>query len=418
MADVSPMQNTEVLHHKHFSKNQKLTLWSTTAGFGLENMDVMFISFALSSIIASLHISNFAGGLIATIFSIGTLVGGLSFGMLADQFGRARIFTSTLVIVALATAGMYFAHNIWILYALRFIVGAGTGAEYSAGVTMVAEAFTGKKIGRLMSIVQIGGQGGSILAALAAAVIIPRWGWNALFLVGLLPVAFAFLIRIHLKDSQEFEQAKEQRRANQQETIRVPLLAVFQTPAMALQTIGLILMMMVQTGGYYGLMNWLPKIMQKQLGLSISSSSMWMIATIVGMSLGMYAFGFILDYFGPRWAFGIFLVVAAASVYLIPMANNAWSLLLIMMMVGFFSNGMYGGYGVVVSRLYGIDVRVTANSVVSCVGKLFGGFFPALIGLMMDKTSLSVVMVFFSAIYLFSFLIMLLIPALGKKTQF
>ncbi|CAK1222414.1 MULTISPECIES: MFS transporter [Fructobacillus] len=418
MADFPPMQPTEVLRHKHFSKNQKLTLWSTTAGFGLENMDVMFISFALSSIIASLRISNFAGGLIATIFSLGTLVGGLCFGMLADKFGRARIFTSTLVIVALATAGMYFAHNIWVLYALRFIVGAGTGAEYSAGVTMVAEAFAGKKIGRLMSIVQIGGQGGSVLAALSAAFIIPRWGWNALFLVGLLPIIFAFLIRIHLKDSEEFEHAKEHRQENQQENSRVPLLAVFQTPAMALQTIGLILMMMIQTGGYYGLMNWLPKIMQKQLGLSISSSSMWMIATIAGMSLGMYAFGFILDNFGPRLAFGIFLVVAAASVYLIPMANSAWSLLLIMMMVGFFSNGMYGGYGVVVSRLYGTDIRVTANSVVSCVGKLFGGFFPALIGLMMDKTSLSVVMMFFSAIYIFSFLVMLSIPALGKKTQF
>ncbi|GAP03157.1 permease [Fructobacillus pseudoficulneus] len=419
MADIPLTQPTEVLRHKHFSKNQKLTLWSTTAGFGLENMDVMFISFALSSIIASLHISNFAGGLIATIFSLGTLVGGLCFGMLADRFGRARVFTGTLFIVAFATAGMYFAHNIWVLYALRFIVGAGTGAEYSAGVTMVAEAFSGKKIGRLMSIVQIGGQGGSILAALAAAFIIPRFGWNALFLVGLVPVIFAFAIRIHLKDSDEFEQAKQARQQKEEATTtKVPVLAVFKTPTLALQTLGLILMMMVQTGGYYGLMNWLPKIMQKQLGLSISSSSLWMIATIVGMSLGMYAFGYLLDNFGPRLAFGIFLVVAAASVYLIPMANGAWSLLLIMMMVGFFSNGMYGGYGVVVSRLYGVDIRVTANSVVSCFGKLLGGFFPALVGLMMDKTSLSVVMMFFSAIYVFSFIVMLLIPALGKKVQF
>ncbi|GAO99378.1 MFS transporter [Fructobacillus ficulneus] len=414
MADITFAQKNEALRHKHFSKNQKLTLWSTTAGFGLENMDVMFISFALSSIIASLHISNFAGGLLATVFSLGSLAGGLSFGLLADRFGRAHIFTWTLVIVAFATAGMYFAHNIWTLYALRFIVGAGTGAEYSAGVTMVAEAFEGKKIGRLMSIVQIGGQGGSIIAALAAAYMIPHFGWNSLFLVGLIPVIFAFIIRLNLKDSDEFEQAKEAREAKIVETPKVPMAEVFKTPALALQTIGLILMMMVQTGGYYGLMNWLPKIMQKQLHLSVSSSSMWMIATIVGMSLGMYAFGTILDNFGPRRAFGIFLLVAAAAVYLLPMANNAFSLLLITMMVGFFSNGMYGGYGVIVSRLYGVDIRVTANSVVSCTGKLLGGFFPPLVGLMMDKTSLPVVMMFFSAIYLFSFVIMMLIPALKK----
>ncbi|MDF7627329.1 MFS transporter [Lactobacillaceae bacterium L1_55_11] len=415
MADLSLAQDKSVPGRKPFTRNQKLTLWSTTAGFGLENMDVMFISFALSSIIASLHISNFAGGLIATVFSMGTLVGGLSFGMLADRLGRARVFTATLVIVALATAGMYFAHDIVTIYVLRFIVGMGTGAEYGAGVTMVAEAFAGHKIGRLMSLVQIGGQGGSILAALAAALIIPRFGWNALFLVGLVPVVFAFLVRIHLKDSEEFEAAKKQRQqAPKTVTKKVPILAVFKTPALALQTLGLILMMMVQTGGYYGLMNWLPKIIQKQLGLSISSSSLWMIATIVGMSLGMYAFGSILDHFGPRWAFGIFLLVAAASVYLLLLAHNAWSLLLIMMMVGFFSNGMYGGYGVVVSRLYGVDIRVTANAVVSCFGKLLGGFLPAIIGLMMDKTSLAVVMMFFSSIYLFSLVVMLMIPALRR----
>ncbi|MDF7637336.1 MFS transporter [Leuconostocaceae bacterium ESL0958] len=404
------------LKHKDFSRNQKWTLWSTTAGFALEHMDALFISFALSSIISSLHLTNFAGGMIATVSAFGTLFGGIIFGMLADRIGRVRVFTMTLFFVAFATGALYFAHNIWLIYILRFLAGVGTGAEYGAGVTLIAENFRGYKIGRLTSLAHIGGQVGAILAAIASAVIIPLWGWNALFLVGLIPVSLAFFVRLHVKESAEFEAVQQARKENKEKaTNKVPVLAVFQTPAMALQTLGLILMMMVQTGGYYGLMNWLPKIMQKQLGLSISKSSLWMIVTIVGMSLGMYCFGWVMDRLGARAAFGSFLLVAACSVYALLFAKNAWSLLLIMMLVGFFSNGMYGGYGVVVSRLYAAEYRVTANSVVSSVGKFLGGFFPPVIGLLMDQYSLAVVMMFFSAIYIFSFIIMMLIPALGRK---
>ncbi|MDD9138561.1 MFS transporter [Fructobacillus sp. CRL 2054] len=409
-------QSVEHLHYRDFSKNQKMTLWSTAAGFGLEHMDALFISFAMSSIIKSLGISNFGGGLISTFSMFGTLIGGIVFGMLADRVGRVKIFTWTLAIVAFATGAIYFAHNIWLVYTFRFIAGVGTGAEYGACVTLIAENFANKKIGKLTSVAHIGGQFGGILAAIASALIIPAFGWNALFLVGLLPVAFAFVVRRHVGESDDFEAVKASRK-QKQETVaqKAPVLAVFKTPAMAYQTIALILMMMVQTGGYYGLMNWLPKIMQKQLGLSISSSSLWMIVTIVGMSLGMYAFGSVLDRFGPRLSFGAFLILAAATVYLILAARDATSLLIIMMVVGFFSNGMYGGFGVVVSRLYPTEYRVTANSVVASVGKLLGGFFPPIIGLLMDKFSLTHVMMFFTFIYLFSFVIMLTIPALRRK---
>jgi hypothetical protein len=50
---------------------------STASGFGLENMDVMFLSFALSSIIADLHLSGTQAGLISTITNIGMLLGGI-----------------------------------------------------------------------------------------------------------------------------------------------------------------------------------------------------------------------------------------------------------------------------------------------------------------------------------------------------
>ncbi|KRM52906.1 hypothetical protein FC64_GL000183 [Ligilactobacillus araffinosus DSM 20653] len=50
-------------------------------------MDFNFMSFALSSIIASLGISTVQAGWITTITQWGVLLGGLLFGLLSDKYG-------------------------------------------------------------------------------------------------------------------------------------------------------------------------------------------------------------------------------------------------------------------------------------------------------------------------------------------
>ena len=392
------------------TSNQKWTLGSTISGFGLENMDGMFVSFALSSMIMSLGISKTAAGFILTVTSVGSLLGGLIFGLLADKFGRVKVFTYSIFIFAFATAAMYFAKNVEMVYLFRFLSGFGTGGEYGAGITLIAENFSKHKIGKLTSLASIGGQIGAILAAGISALVIPYFGWHALFLVGLVPVVFAYIFRRKLKESKEYVQTK----ANHSKS-KVSISRLFNSPKIAYQSIALMIMVFVQTAGYYGLMTWLPSLMQKQLKISVSKSSLWMITTIIGMSLGMLAFGTIMDRFGPRISFGIFLIASAVSVYSILLSFNAESLLLAAFVLGFFSDGMYGGYGVIVSRLYPTEIRATANDTIVSIGKFVGkGFSPLLIGFMLDHASLFAVMGMLSALYIISFTIMMTIPSLRK----
>lgn len=401
---------TTAQHHA-LSKNQKWTIASTSAGFALENMDVLFLSFALSSIISDLHINGAQAGLISSITNLGMLVGGIFFGVIADRFGRVRTFSHTVFIFAFATAAMYFANSITLIYLCRFIAGVGAGGEYGVGITLIAENFNHHKIGKMTSIAAIGGQIGAILAAISAAFIIPAFGWRALFLFGLIPVGLTYFIRRHLHESDEFLAAKK---AEADPSKRVRISALFKTPKLAYQTIALSVMVIVQIAGYFGLMNWLPSIMQQKLHLSVSGSSIWMIATIVGMSIGMMTFGSILDYFGPRLAFGIFLIASALAVFSITLAINEITLLLAGAVLGFFSNGMFGGYGAVISRLYPTEIRSTANNVIVNIGRAIGGFSSVAIGFLMDHYSLIVVMGFLSVLYLISLCTMLTIPNLKK----
>ncbi|MBU3828006.1 MAG: MFS transporter [Candidatus Lactobacillus pullistercoris] len=407
------MDNT-IGHSRGLSKNQKWVIASTSSGFALENMDVLFLSFAMSSMIAQLHLSGGAAGLIGSITNLGMLFGGIVFGFLGDKIGRVKIFSHTIIIFAVATALMAFANNIYLIYALRFLAGIGAGGEYGVGIALIAENFDHHQIGKMTSIAAIGGQIGAIIAALVAAWIIPAAGWHTLFLVGIIPVILIIFIRRHVQESEQFLEVKAEEKGS---LLRDVVKKMFSTPRLALQTLGLMVMMTVQIAGYFGLMNWLPTIVQKQLNLNVSGSSLWMISTIIGMSIGMMTFGSIFDKFGPRRAFAIFLIGSAVMVYTLSLAKNMETLLLIGAVVGFFSNGMFGGYGAVISRLYPTEVRSSANNIIVNVGRAIGGFSSVVIGILMDHYTLAVVMGFLSALYIISFAVMISLPGLRELTR-
>lgn len=393
------------------STNQKWVLASMSSGFLLENMDVMFLSFSLSEIIAQMHISSAAGGWIGTFTNLGMFFGGALFGLLGDRIGRVKTFSYTIFLFAIATGLTYFAHNITALYALRFLAGIGAGGEYGVGIALIAENFQANQIGRASSVAAVGGQVGSIVAALLAAWIIPAYGWNTLFLFGVVPVVLTYFVRRHVKESDEFLAAHKKAEETSE---KISFGRLFETPRLALQTLGLMLMTIVQIAGYFGLMNWLPSIVQKKQGLSVSGSSYWMIATIIGMSIGMMVFGTIMDKIGPRWAFGIFLLGSAVVVFAIVNVTSYWAMLLAGALTGFFSNGMFGGYGAVISQLYPTEIRSTANNLIMNTGRAIGGFSSVIIGALMDHYNLYVVMGFLSALYIISFLAMISLPGLRE----
>lgn len=383
----------------------KKILTSSMLGFGLENMDIMFLAFALSSIINEFHITSAEAGLIASITNFGMLFGGVIFGVLADKYGRIRIFTYTIFLFAIATALLSIASNIYLVYILRFIAGMGGGGEFGIGMALVAEVFSKKKLGRVSSVVAIGGQVGALIAAILAAVILPHLGWRALFLIGVIPVILAFYIRRNLDETDSWKQSKANHVLDKKDHSPIGLL--FNTKYIAHTTIALSIMSSVQVAGYFGLMNWLPSILQKQHGLSVSNSSLWTISTIVGMSIGMFVFGQILDRFGAKLSYSIFLIASAISVFIYVFAHSAMTLLIGGALVGFFVNGMFAGYGAVISSYYPTHIRSTANNVIFNIGRALGGLSPIAIGFLMDHYGMSSTMVFLACLYMISLAMLL-----------
>lgn len=385
---------------------RKKTVVASVAGLTLEGMDIMFISFAMTMIISEFNIDLATGGMISSITNIGMLIGGIVFGILADKYGRVKVFTYTVILFAIGTALTGLATSIEQVYLFRFIAGIGAGGEYGIGMALVAEAWPKNKQGRASSYVSVGAQYGVILAALLSAIILPTLGWRALFFVGILPVIFAFIVRKNLDESPEWLAAQKVKKANKV-VEKGKLVQLFETPRVTFTTIALMIMATVQIAGYNGLMIWLPSMLQQSQGLSVSSSALWTISTAAGMIIGMLTFGRFLDRFGTKRAFGAFLIASACAVFLYAYATGSAGVLIGGAIVGFFSNGMFAGYGALIGNLYPVQIRSTATNTIFNFGRAVGGFSPILVGYLLQNYDMKIAMLYLAALYTLSFIVML-----------
>ncbi|MCZ0716883.1 MFS transporter [Aerococcus kribbianus] len=396
------------------TKNQKRAVSAAIIASGTDDLNLMFLSFTLSSITAEFALSGGQAGLIASITNLGMLVGGLIFGYLGDRHNKMTMLKLTLLIFSLATGSIFLAPNITILYLLRFIAGIGVGGEYGIALSIIARLVPPVKIGQAASLNGVAGQIGSILAAAIAGLFTSVFGWRGLFLFGLAPLAIVLYLQFMVDDEPAFVNAD----LDTKNKNRASLSDLFDSPKKAYHTVVLMLMCTVQIAGYFGMMNWLPTMMQAQAGLSISGSSWWMIATILGMSLGMLVFGRCLDIFGPRLMFTIYLLASAVSVYVFTLANSNLALLIAGSVMGFFVNGMFPGYGAVVSRLYEARVHSLANNLILNVGRAVGGFSSVIIGIILESHGVATVMTFLAGLYLCSFVLMLTLSDFKAKNYF
>lgn len=373
----------------NINKNNWRALIAAIVASGTDDLNIMFLAFSMSTIITDLHLSAAQAGWIGTITNLGMLVGGLIFGLLADRYNKFKVFKWTILIFSIATGLVFFTTNLSYLYIMRFIAGIGVGGEYG-----------------------IAGQVGSISSALLAGWLAPALGWRGLFLFGLLPIVLVLWMQFAIDDKDILDQYNTDA---DDEPLDISIKALFDTPVLATQSLALMVMTTVQIAGYFGMMNWLPTIIQTNLNVSVKNSSLWMIATIFGMCLGMLVFGQLLDKFGPRLVYGCFLLSSAICVYLFQFATTMPSMIIGGAVVGFFVNGMFAGYGAMITRLYPHHIRSTANNLILNVGRAIGGFSSVIIGMILDVSNVSMVMLFLASLYIVSFLSMLSIKQLKRQ---
>ena len=133
-------------------------------------------------------------------------VGAVIFGLLADRYGRRIPLMANLVFFSIVEVLCGFAPNYATFLVLRALFGIGMGGEWGVGASLAMESAPRRWRGMLSGILQSGYSIGYLLAAVAARLVLPAWGWRAMFWVGGLPALLAFYIRWHVPESEAWKQ--------------------------------------------------------------------------------------------------------------------------------------------------------------------------------------------------------------------
>ena len=380
-------------------------LWGSALGYAMDGFDLLILGFMLRAISADLQLTQAQAASLVTATLVGAVIGGVGFGMLSDRLGRVRVLTWTIVLFAVFTGMCALAQGYWDLLFYRTIAGIGLGGEFGIGMALVAEAWPASKRARASSYVGLGWQVGVLAAAVLTPLLLPSIGWRGMFAIGLLPAVAAYFIRKNLHEPDVFVE-----RTTKAPKVSPLRLLVADGPTTRI-SIGMVILCSVQNFGYYGVMIWLPNYLSTRFGFGLTQSATWTAVTILGMAVGIFAFGHIADRVGRKPAFFGYMLGAAVMVVVYSRLTDPAALLIVGAIMGFFVNGMLGGYGALMSELYPTAARATAQNVLFNIGRAVGGFGPLVVGAVAVSLGFETAIALLALLYILDIIAMwLLIP--------
>ncbi|GAA4498884.1 MFS transporter [Gluconacetobacter tumulicola] len=340
----------------------------------MDGFDFLLLGFVMPSLVKDLHLDMVQGSWLVTATLLGTVAGGLGFGLLSDALGRIRVLAISILVFALFTGLCAFAHSYAELLACRVAAGVGLGGEFGIGMALVAESWPPAYRARASSYVGLGWQAGVFLAAISTPLLLPLIGWRGMFLLGAVPALVAVFIRRGLAEPAGSPRPAASARPG------LSLRPLLGSAAARRTALGILVLCSVQNFCYYGVMIWLPNYLAGHFGYTLTRTGLWTATTVLGMAAGIASFGHVADRLGQKIAFRTWMCGAAIMVVVYSQMTTPPGLLVAGAAMGFFVNGMIGGYGALISDSYPATIRATAQNLLFNGGRLVGGFGPVVMG--------------------------------------
>src|SRR5512143_3411727 len=183
------------------SPAQKRSLVAGGLGWMLDAMDVMLYSMVVAELLLHLGITKPQAGFLNSLTLAASAIGGMAFGVAADRVGRTRALMASILVYSVASFACGLSQTLGQLAASRLVLGLGMGGEWATGAALIAETWPprhrGKALGRMQSAWAIG----EAVAAAVTLVVLARFGWRAVFFVGVLPALVVLWIWTEVPES-------------------------------------------------------------------------------------------------------------------------------------------------------------------------------------------------------------------------
>jgi MFS family permease len=261
----------------------------------------------------------------------------------------------------------------------RVCLGIGMGGEWASGAALVSETWPAAHRGKALGLMQSAWAVGYGLAAIANMIVLPRWGWRAVFFVGVLPALFTLWVRRNVA-----EPAIWRNRTRDERALAGGFRELF-SARFARFTVALTLMNASTLFAWWGFNLWIPAFLslpidQGGVGLSARDMSLVVVVMQVGMWFGYITFGVISDAIGRKRTYVGYLLAAALLMSAYALAREPIVLLVLGPLVAFFGTGYYTGFGAVTAEIYPTRIRATAQGFTYNVGRIASAGAPIVVG--------------------------------------
>ena len=361
------------------SSDAKRALVAASLGWMLDSFDVMLYALVLASLMRDLAMDPPTAGLLGSVTLLASAAGGLLFGVIADRYGRTRALMGSILIYSIFTAACGFAQTVWQLAVFRVLLGLGMGGEWASGAALVSETWPAEHRGKALGFMQSSWAVGYGAAALVTALVLPRWGWRAVFFVGVLPALLTVWVRRRVREPEIWRARRTEAPAASGAFARM-----FE-PGLARVTTMVTLMNACTMFAWWGFNLWLPGYLSLPadrggIGLSTAAMSGFVVAMQVGMWFGYVTFGYVADWIGRRRAYVVYVLAAAVLILVYVSVRVPLLLLLLGPFVAFFATGYFTGFGAVTAELYPTAIRATAQGFTYNIGRIASAVAPFAVG--------------------------------------
>jgi MFS family permease len=406
--------------------------WIVVIGLGitwiLDGLEVTIVG-AINPTLASrqgLNFSDTQTGFGATAYLIGAVIGALGFGLLADRFGRKRLFLITLAWYLVCTTLTAFAWDFWSFALFRALAGMGIGGEYSAINSAIDELIPAQRRGTADIAINGSWWIGTLIGALVSIPLLdgrfvsPSLGWRLAFGLGAVLALMVLFLRKSLPESPRW--LLTHGRADEAETIvarieddvrretgrelppvkhktmtfdpsrKTGFLATVETLIKTYpKRTALVLSLMITQAFLYNAVFFNQGLqLTTFFGVAPGDVGLYIVPFAIGNFLGALTLGHFFDAVGRKTMIaGCYIVSGLLMLLSIVLfragALNATTLTVLWSVMFFFASAGASAAYLTVSEIFPLETRAAAIAFVYAIGTLIGGavappIFGALIG--------------------------------------
>ncbi|MDX7778809.1 MFS transporter [Aeromonas hydrophila] len=338
------------------------------------------------------------------IFAAGYLarpLGGIIMAHFGDLIGRKRMFTLSILLMALPTlligllptyATLGIAAPLLLLL-LRILQGAAIGGEVPGAWVFVAEHVPTRRVGVACGTLTAGLTAGILLGSLVATAInrgmspseVSDWGWRLAFVLGGAFGIVAMYLRRWLHETPVFAEMQ----ANKALAEELPLKTVLRSHKGSV--VVSMLLTWLLSAGIVVVILMTPTYLQKVHGISPADALTANSLAILALTFGCIAYGRLIDALGsgPTFMLGSLLLAGASYAFYHGLATDTSQLVPLYALAG-FSVGIVGAVPYVMVNAFPAVVRFSGLSFSYNVAyAIFGGLTPMLVTLWMKEDVLA-----------------------------